>query len=482
MTKMFNKINSKRPDTFEIPYFISFFSTVLALGMYAYIGWFNRLLGDSLCSYYYAERLGLLRSIWYWRITWSGRYSAYGFDWLTAQLFPAQNIPFFIPVVILIWMGLNILAVFLALRETFGVETTLSVSAILGVVSVFLTLVISPYVEQSFFWIDGFRAYTLPVILLALYATVYFFLIDRINSKVKIGFASLLSFSMFFVSGGLSETFAAVQFSLLIFVIFYYWLTEKPSKFDRTLIILISGWIGSIIAIVVIFTAPGNEVRQGFFPQPPDLLTLIFISLNAYADFFITIFSTPQKGLALLGGLMISVWVGTLTQRNHSLPTRRIILLLIGAILLPFTSFPPGVYGYSEPPPARVLIIAVFILVSLLMLAGVKIGNALGQQAQNVKVLRVFFSVTAAAFLFCAAAINSKILFDGRNEYITYAQEWDRTDAIIKTAKKEGKDVITVNAIPNWAGMDLLSNDNRNHWVNECYSFYYGIQVFGIRP
>lgn len=58
--------------------------TSIALSLYGYIGMFNRLLGDSLCSFYYAKRLGLFRSIWYWRITWSGRYSAYAFDWLTA--------------------------------------------------------------------------------------------------------------------------------------------------------------------------------------------------------------------------------------------------------------------------------------------------------------------------------------------------------------------------------------------------------------
>ena len=471
-------MNSKQISKFRIPFSISILSAGFALMMYGYIGTYNRLMGDSLCSYYYAERLGLLRSIWFWRRIWSGRYSAYGFDWLLTILLEPKNVPYFIPVILIIWVAANTWVIFLIFRKISERKRAFPLALLLGPTSVFLILATSPYIQQSFFWIDGFRAYTLPVIVLAIYAIIYFLFIDRVNTKLQIGTASLISFVLFFASGGLSETFSAFQFSLLTFGIIYYWLIERQVKFDKTVLILTSGWIGSAVSIFVIFTAPGNAVRQSFFPPPPDTLNLLYISFNAYKVFLYTIWSTPHKALALLGGVLASASTGMFIAEKLNQHGRKIILQIAGAVLLSFACFPPGVFGYSEPPPDRVLIIATFILITLLMSAGFWAGNLLKQSIQNDHGVSIAISIFAALFLLSAAWINSKNLYESRFEYIEYANEWDKTDAIIKEAKSNGEEVVIVKSVSNWAGMDQLNN-NPNHWVNECYSYFYGIQVFG---
>jgi hypothetical protein len=464
----------------NVLYMIALLPVWVALGLYGYIGSFNRLLGDSLCSYYYAERLGLLRSIWFWRNIWSGRYSAYGFDWLTTKLFPPQNIPFFIPVALIIWAAVNTWAIFLILKSRSEKTNNFPAALLLGSVSVFITLAASPFIQQSFFWIDGFRAYTLPVILLAVYLIPYFLLFHKINSKPKAAAAVFLSFLLFLASGGLSETFAAFQFALLVFWIGYYWIIERPAKIDNTLLLLFGGLIGSLLAILVIFTAPGNAVRQSFFPPPPNLFDLISISLTGYGSFIYEIISTPEKITALLAGILAAAWAGSLFNGRLDSHGRKIFLQIAGALLLSFSCFPPGVYGYSEPPPDRVLIIATFILTALLMSAAFWTGNLLRQHIQKIAMAQGLLFLITAIFLLSSAWMNAGILYNSRMVYIEYAQEWDRADAIIKAAKVEGKEVITIQATPNWAGMDQL-NDNPNHWVNECYSSFYGIQVFGQR-
>src|SRR5436190_18375988 len=74
----------------------------VVLFLYGYIGSFNRLIADSFRSFYHAERLGLGRSIWFWWLNWSGRYSAYAFDWLIDRVF-GTNITLIIPLVLILW-------------------------------------------------------------------------------------------------------------------------------------------------------------------------------------------------------------------------------------------------------------------------------------------------------------------------------------------------------------------------------------------
>lgn len=145
-------------------------------------------------------------------------------------------------------------------------------------------------------------------------------------------------------------------------------------------------------------------------------------------------------------------------------------------MLLSFACFPPGVYGYSEETPQRVLIIATFIQTICLMLAGFLIG-ILTKQYPSQKWL-IILPIAFSLLFISSSFIISKKLYKDRDVYITYAKNWDATDIAIKSAKANGKEVVIVKNVPNWAGMDLLNN-NPKHWVNECYSSFYGIQVFG---
>src|SRR5512134_588904 len=60
----------------------------IVIGLHIYIGSFNRMLGDDYCSMYIGERLGLLRSIWYWYRSWHGGFSASAADWLLSVFGP----------------------------------------------------------------------------------------------------------------------------------------------------------------------------------------------------------------------------------------------------------------------------------------------------------------------------------------------------------------------------------------------------------
>jgi hypothetical protein len=157
---------------------------------------------------------------------------------------------------------------------------------------------------------------------------------------------------------------------------------------------------------------------------------------------------------------------------------RKIWLQFAGAFALSFICFPPGVYGYSEPPPDRVLSIAVFIIVTLLMSASFQFGNLYSEKIRKSNSQYQILMWTSILFILFATTSNANQIYKSKDVFIEYAQKWDATDALIKQAISEGKEVVEIPADPGWAGLDL-PNQNPKHWVNECYSYFYGIQVFG---
>lgn len=455
-------------------------SPVLAvIALYGFIGTYNRLLGDSLCSYYYAERLGLLRSIWYWRITWSGRYSAYGFDWLLSKLFPPQFISWFIPITLLLWVLVSILVIYFFLKSQKSGNQNILIAVALGTIAVFLSLTTMPSIEQSFFWVDGFRAYTLPLIILSSYGLLYQILSSRVKSIFHVAIVAIITFILFLLSGGLSETFAAVQVVILLFLLLYSWLTENRLFKEKDFIIFLSGLLGALLGMVIVISAPGNTVRQSFFPPSPDFVKLMDISINGYLIFLKSLTSLKNI-ITIISSIIFSIWAGSIYNGNFQFYWRKILLLVSGAFAISFSCFPPGVYGYSEPPPDRVLSIAVFFIGIMLMSAGFITGNFLKDKFLSNQEQKKVIYIVSVTLLLASSWMNFSSLYATKDKYIEYAKIWDETDTIIRQAKLDDKDSVSVIPNASWAGLDLL-NTNPKHWVNECYSYFYGIQVFGTQ-
>ena len=68
--------------------------------------------------------------------------------------------------------------------------------------------------------------------------------------------------------------------------------------------------------------------------------------------------------------------------------------------------------------------------------------------------------------------------YNDRITYIDFAKKWDQVDAQILQAKTNHLKVVNIPAMDNWAGLEQPT-DNPKYWTTQCYSVYYGIQVFG---
>src|ERR1700690_1304682 len=146
-----------------VPFILMGILPAMMLILYGYIGSFIRYLADDYCSMFYAKKFSFFRSIWYWYINWSGRFSAYAVDWFVTRM-GTRAVQFVPPVTLAFWLVVTVLAVYLFLRQKFPGDNAFWMSLTLGIVFIFSMLLLSPNIQQSVFWWSGMRQYSLSLI------------------------------------------------------------------------------------------------------------------------------------------------------------------------------------------------------------------------------------------------------------------------------------------------------------------------------
>lgn len=462
-------MKNKRIYLFVIQIFLAF-----GVAVYAYLGNFTRMLADDFCSATRVNSLGLLQFIWFWYKFWGGRYSAYALDWVTLKILGAYNLHYFVPGMLVILAASLMFLFYLYLKDK-GSETLLH-SFALSAGFLFAFLLISPNLEQSLFWWNGARAYSAPMMFLALFSFVLYYAVSQLKINFKWIYA--LSFLVFFVIAGMGEIYAVGQAGFLGFLMLLIFINKESDSSPR-LGTIVSGLAGTFLALLVIFVAPGNSARQALLPlPPPNLFNLLEISLQAYLKFIQDIFISPVKSAGLLGVIFLYVWVGWFHKDRASSNISVIFLSIAWGIALSFACFLPGVYGFSEPPPARVLTVPAFFLIIFILYAAYLIGGRLSNAlSHSVAGENVIFAL-AFILVIISTAINSVDVLKHRQQYISFAQKWDQVDRLILDAKAKGEGAVSVPAMVNWAYL-AAPTDNPRFWATYCYSSYYKIHVNG---
>jgi hypothetical protein len=155
---------------------------------------------------------------------------------------------------------------------------------------------------------------------------------------------------------------------------------------------------------------------------------------------------------------------------------RWIAAIFLAGLILAFGCFPPPVYGTSEAPPERTLIIPAFFLVACFLTAGFAFGEWLvHRNRETIGLSRVL--LLAACGLILVSAFNSfQILSSMREEHSAFARYWDQVDAQIRDAKQSGFQQVEIPPLTNWADAPYPT-DNPKFWPNICYSKFYDINI-----
>ncbi len=460
-----------------LAFFGLFLPASFVMGFYMYIGTFNRLIADDYCSIYYGRRLGLFRSIWYWYITWHGGFSASAADW-----FLSYTGPKLLQILTVITLVAWILIISFTLRQLFlrwgFINGSFYYSLLLGVISIYATLVISPDISQSLFWWGGARGYFLPLIFATLYVYAYLKFITSRWKTWQLAVWYLASFSLVFIAGGFAEIFTPVQLVILVGVILWSKVAQKNTIKDVSFRFLFAGLIGALLSFAVMVAAPGNYLRQEFFPDPPNIWKVANISINGYLIFLRSIFGTINL-VSIIGSMFVATWIGIVSCTNEGPAKNKLLSAMIAVIvglILAFGCFPSAAYGVSEPPPLRTQIIPSYLLLLGFTTGGLLLGRWFGVRRHGIYTLRGVVLFFACVFVTISACSETRFLLSIYQAHVSFAQKWDMIDKKIINARESGAEEVYIPPMENWAGLEYPSN-RLKYWPNVCFRQYYGIKV-----
>jgi len=269
---------------------------------------------------------------------------------------------------------------------------------------------------------------------------------------------------------------AQAVFILFLIILSVLKLQER-SKIE--LFTLYSSLAGAICSLIVIILSPGNANRQAQLPPTPGFIKLVSISVQGYLTFIQGLLIASAKLSGLLGAILVAMWIGRHYRENFP-PTKPALILayVIGAVILSFVCFPPGVYGYSAPPPTRIMIIPVFFLIFCILCASFLTGSWLDSKYDSLTVSSDAIILAATILIGFSTLTTTSNLLKDRDMYVGFAKKWDEVDVMIKQAKQNGDTSIEIPAMDNWAHLDR-PNDEPTFWATQCYTDFYGIQIYG---
>lgn len=451
----------------------------IPITLHAYLGSFTRLIADDYCTFYNTQTLGVLGTAWYWYRTWTGVYARSLINEILIWIGP-YNMQMIVPGVLMIWWLATGWVFYLLLERKNPSKYRLWISLSASIAFISTVLLISPQLTQSLYWWGGLSAYTIPLVLATFYVAIFLMFAGKERGRKAAIAMSVLSFFMAFGLGGISESFTPIPLVFIAFVAGWGLMTKQLNLHHPALWFLSAGLFGTTLALLIIVAAPGNAIRQSYFPPHPGILDIVRIASAGYLDFLATTFVEPTKFTGILGVFLGSAILGVhATTSKTPRPWAAPAILALG-IFFAFLCFPPTAYGMSNVPPRRVLIISAFMLVAGLMGSGYAAGIWLSSRTAEpfIHVLTRVFLLATTLLIGFSTWITSQNLYDSRSIYIEYADLWDQVDAQIHQAKANGEESVTIPALGSWTGLDR-PNPNPKFWATACYTEYYGIQVYG---
>jgi hypothetical protein len=443
----------------------------LPLLMYAVVGWFSRYAADDYCMAAQVVQSGVFQAQSHLYVGWSGRFGA------TLLITSVEGIgigavPLIAPIGLLAWVT----ATTWALREiarVAGWRLGWLASLVIGVLLVYATLEMTADMAQDVYWQTGLLTYLSPLV----FASLFVGWVARGGMSgwpVQLG----VSFGLALLAGGTSETFAAVQVAALAIACLAVWWAGSR----RTLVMLLAGMLGALVALAIVAAAPGNEVRQSISSRTPLAVALPEAAQFTQGWLRLTFARPHAVTLALL--LCVPAAIAAASARDSRRPIGHpVALVVFGAVallLVLLSAILPAYYALGTNPPGRAQLIPEFVLVCATACAGWWLGSAfahvlrqpaaLGLMGASLVVLLVLGPLRTAAQ--AAADITAAR---------AYAANWDQVDSQVRDEQQRGVEAVSVPPLTPVHNLDFVGPD-RGDWFNQCVASYYRVGSIATAP
>jgi hypothetical protein len=455
---------------------------------YALLGWFSRYASDDYCTAGITLTRGFLDAQVYWYLNWSGRFT---FTAVVSalELLGSQVVQVLPALAIALWLAVTTWALLPVARQR-GWRSPRLACFVIAEVVVFGTLASAPNIGQSFYMQAGLATYTLPLILVTIYA-------GWVERKVLAADRRGLSVWMMAVSGvamlligGLSETTASVYAASLGLVGLYALVRMRGDRRLMLVCLMAAGLAGTVLATVLMGAAPGTALRLAQEDDPGFSLSRVPLATGASINLAISIarrFEALSRPTFLFEfGVMAALgWLSTGSRAFA--PGRRwiqavlgnglvvVLVYAIGLGLLALSLFPSYlIQGYD--PPARIQHITDFVLIVALAGTGYIVGDTLGRLSNDVRLRSTArLGLGIALVLLALVPVRESLYIFGQVPVeAAFAADWDRNDRLFRDARPDASGVVLAAPLPprwNWAFIDETPTD----FPNACVARFYGL-------
>ncbi|HRE48719.1 MAG TPA: DUF6056 family protein [Aggregatilineales bacterium] len=334
-----------------------------------------------------------------------------------------------------------------------------------------VTLITTPNVVQSLYWLNGRVAYFLPMVLII----AFFGAIVEIQGKhsqrpLFFGFLGLF-FLWGMIIAGLHIRLPSISHSMVFILLAggVFLLVRKTSAAPYLFI----GVLGGVLGTAIFYFAPGNAIRASFLPPPNIGYT---ITSTLISPGLLIAGMLHWMPLALLAFFVLPFLYAHTADTTHvPSPKRKVYLRIIpiAIILCTMATFAPGFYGLSEIIPGRIWILPIFIMCFGGLLWFYLVGHATRRHPPHTpSLIPLILPIIVLTIMGTISAID---LFSAMRKF---AEAWDARDQQLRTAQTKTISTVSFQGV---FGFDDLTSDS-DFWVNRCMANYYDLETIYAAP
>ncbi len=449
------------------------------LGLFAYLGYYNRYWADDWCYNADLKTLGFLGTVrgYLYIMRYSpNRYSVSIFSGLI-QAFEILGGQLTTPLMLIFWVaGLAYLCYNFARMAGYRLSKWLGI--LVASLIVYFSIYLSPHIYQSIYWRTGVLTYTMPLVFLP---WVFAFVTEQSKREKPSPLLTGLIFILALLGGGFSEAGCTVLVSSLgLYVLFAgFGYRRKQPWAVKTFVPALTALAGALIAMALLVFAPTTQMRKERYGEPAGLVDLVVLLFQFTYAYFVRSLKDFQNILLVL----MSVFSGFLFFPPIKTDKPLKILLLaalvgIFAFLLVAAALTPSAYVEKGLPAPRTMIIPHFIAVTGFVLAGWLSGLAV-RQTFTVKWLET--SVVVLLLVSYTYPLYSlKVTAEKIPVYAQRTREWDARESTIQSALAAGEervDVFAIDGLPVGGIRDFDPPGKAGFWITRCAMDYYDIRL-----
>ena len=452
---------------------------LVGVGLFAYLGYFNRDWADDWCYNADFKNLGFLETVagYAYNVTYTpSRYSVTIFAGLI-YAFGTLGLQLMTPLTIIFWVA-GLAYLFYNFSYMAGYRLSKWLVILASSFIVYFSIYLSPHIYQSMYWRTGMLTYATPLVFLP---WIFVFITEQSKREKPSSLLTALIFLLALLGGGFSEASCTVLVSTLglYALIAGVGYRQKKAWALKTFVPALVALIGAVLAMALLVFAPTTQVRKERYGEPAGLLELIVLLYQFTYAFFVLSIKDYQN----LSIIAMSIFSGFLffPSIKSDKPWKTLLLAaLVGivAVLLVAASLAPSAYVERGTPADRTIIIPRFIAVFGFVVVGWLTGLALRELyiARWLETLAIVLLLASYAYpLYSLTVTAGKIPV-----YAQRTREWDIRENTIQTAIAHGEervDVYSIDGLSVGGIRDFDPPEKKGFWITKCAQNYYGLNL-----